>query len=511
MTLGQPIKLLLLVGACTSLGLSLSTAQNFFSEDFESYSEGGWSSFLGTSGWTIESDGGGGTGTWQIEKDTTTSGGTGPYLDNTKKDDSGNYLYSETSGDGQPNKSFITSSPTIDLSSANGASLQLYLHRYGDTIGTLNIKLSGDNGATYTTVKTFGGQRLTDQRDWEKVDIDLSDYDGNSEFKFQFDYTSGSSFTGDIAFDDILVLILPPIDMASLNESFDVNAVTPKLATTTINGAHHRLLIDSALDEDGWHAWATNDLAHFDEFNASQTVSEVGVSRGLQDDRLRLGLGVGYTSSDQDAIFGGGNEIDGKFFVAEANYRFTEKIIISPLLYYGEYDVDTVRGYAAGGPPSIGETDAVSYAVRFRVDWKDAFSTEKLSITPRVAYTFIESKADAYTEVGGAAPATFTNQHTRDHEVRAGVDIDCELTDKTELRMILESVTRSDSAGGLEGTSGGVAFNLNQQDQTKTWGRAGGELVHRLNDTASIHASVFGSTEGLDATVSGAVGLHVKF
>ena len=269
--------------------------------------------------------------------------------------------------------------------------------------------------------------------------------------------------------------------------------------------------MDSGLDEDGWHSWVTGDLARFDEVDSNQTLGEVGASRGFFNDTLRFGMGVGVTTVDQDTIFGGGSKIDGEFGLAEVNYRLPHDIILSSLLYYGSYDMETSRGYALGGANSRGETEIETLALRLRVDWKDAYKNDKFSITPRIAYTLIDTSADAYTETGGATPATFAKEDALDHEVRLGFDFDYALNEKTQLRAILEAVHRANDNNNLTGTSGGIGFNIAAQTSNDTWGRLGFDVIHELTENTNVTGAIFTSTEGYDPTVSGSIGLNMSF
>ena len=358
------------------------------------------------------------------------------------------------------------------------------------------FSLSGNEFSFAGAVMTFSGTTL--------AALNADEFDGTLAWTADDGPNDTISFT-------TLVKILNAIDYASLATSAENFRLPPLLAMTTINGSHHRILMDSGLDEDGWHSWVTGDLARFDDLDADQTLGEIGASRGFFNDTVRFGMGVGVTSLDQDTRFGGGSKIDGQFGLAEVNYRLPHNFILSSLVYYGRYDLETSRGYALGGAISRGETDAESLALRLRVDWKDAYKNDKFSITPRLAYTLIDSSADAYTETGGATPATFAKQNAQDHEVRLGFDIDYALSEKTKLRTILEAVHRTNDDNNLTGTSGGIAFNIAPQTSNNTWGRLGFDVIHQLNETTNLTTAVFTSTEGYDPTFSGSIGLNMSF
>ena len=166
---------------CTTGG----AAGIIFTDDLES--QGGWTGNFGT-GTT--------TGSWNVKSGSTSSVGTGPNAAH-----SGNfYFYYETSGTNPTSGSIV--SPLIDLSTASDdAEMSFWLHAYGAEIGTLNLGVSNNPSGPFSTIFTTTGQIQTANADpYQNVGINLSSYLGQQIY-LQFDYTSSSSFTGDIAID----------------------------------------------------------------------------------------------------------------------------------------------------------------------------------------------------------------------------------------------------------------------------------------------------------------------
>lgn len=136
---------------------------------------------------------GGGTRSWSVHTGSTSSSATGPTGDNTTG--SGNYMYCETSAPAILGDTYILNAPPAQPT--NGA-VQFAYHMYGATMGTLELQelqgglwttiwsLSGDQGNTWTTTPL----------------IPLI----GSVATLRFVYTRGSSFTGDAAIDDFLLL-----------------------------------------------------------------------------------------------------------------------------------------------------------------------------------------------------------------------------------------------------------------------------------------------------------------
>lgn len=302
----------------------------------------------------------------------------------------------------------------------------------------------------------------------------------------------------------------------SLLSGFTAQVLAKNLPALTLNGSHHRILMDTQVAEGGWHTWVTGDFSSNDKLNAEQTVGEIGASRyiGCCKD-FRFGIGLGSSSVDQDMTFNGQTEIEGNFILTELDYRLPESsVVVSALAYYGDWDADVSRGYLTSGSldSSRGSTDISSFALRLRADWQDSYVNGRLSVTPRLSYTFTDTQGDSYTETGGGFPIQFDGQDDQEHEVRLGADVDFAVSDKTEIRAIAELVHSFDDAGSLSGNIISLGdFDFDTDELETTWGRLGLELGHQLTENQLVRASVFTTTEGSDATVSGSLSYSINF
>ena len=88
---------------------------------------------------------------WWLMQGPTGSQNTGPQGDHTTG--SGIYYYAEasTNGVGFPYKTFITYTPTFDVSSTPGKVLSFWYHMYGSTMGDLEAGYIDGNGYTSLT------------------------------------------------------------------------------------------------------------------------------------------------------------------------------------------------------------------------------------------------------------------------------------------------------------------------------------------------------------------------
>lgn len=163
-----------------------------FLEDFDSLTSGagvypmGWSN-------------GGGVAEWSVDSGGTPSGATGPSA----AVSGSNYYYCETSSPRTNGDTFIVNTgPFASGSLANGM-LSFELSRVGATIGTLEVRMDDGSGAYATLLATYTGADPSGL-EWTSEQLMLP-MPLPANVSFQFNYAQGSSFTGDIAIDDVCV------------------------------------------------------------------------------------------------------------------------------------------------------------------------------------------------------------------------------------------------------------------------------------------------------------------
>ncbi|MDB4286295.1 choice-of-anchor J domain-containing protein, partial [bacterium] len=178
-----------------------------YAEDFETLSTCGTgcgSACLLTNGWTNDlSD----DIDWTVDVGGTGSSNTGPGVDHNPGTSTGKYLYTETSGCNGDTTNLI--SPPIDLS-AKVVEVSYWYHMFGATMGELHVDVSSDGGATWTlnvTPVVSGNQGNV----WLNQTINLSAFLGDT-VNVRFRGITGSSFTSDMAVDDVSFSELIPLD-----------------------------------------------------------------------------------------------------------------------------------------------------------------------------------------------------------------------------------------------------------------------------------------------------------
>ncbi len=165
---------------------------------------------------------------WTRDSGGTPSTGTGPSTGQ----DGSFYLYTEASTNvtpaGSPNKIALLNSPCIDLSSVPNASLDFGYHMLGANMGSLQVLVSTDNGASYTSVWSQNGSQ---GNVWNQASVALTAYAG-SVIQLQFKATTGTGWSSDIAIDNIKIISVTPDTQAP---TVPTNLSASTITNTTVD------------------------------------------------------------------------------------------------------------------------------------------------------------------------------------------------------------------------------------------------------------------------------------
>ena len=137
---------------------------------------------------------------WTLTNARTPSNGTGPET----AIDGSYYLFVEASGNGAgyPDKQAILTSPCFDLTQLTQATFSFNYHMYGTDMGTLDVEISEDDGATWTSIWTKTGNQ---GNAWQTTNLNLSAYTG-SNVQVRFNRVTGSTWRADIGIDNISLI-----------------------------------------------------------------------------------------------------------------------------------------------------------------------------------------------------------------------------------------------------------------------------------------------------------------
>ncbi len=101
-------------------------------------------------------------------------------------------------------KDAILNSPCFYVNVSNAYARFKY-HMYGATTGTLRFQVSTNNGTSWTTLWSRTGDQ---GNNWLTATVNVSSYINTNGVRFRFHGTTGTSFTGDIAIDDLSIYTL---------------------------------------------------------------------------------------------------------------------------------------------------------------------------------------------------------------------------------------------------------------------------------------------------------------
>ena len=170
--------------------------------------------------WTNE---GGDDFDWYVNSGGTVSSGTGPLVDHTTGTAAGKYMYTEASSPNYPNKTAYLTTPFMDLSGVIQPGISFWYHMYGATMGELHVDVYYNGAWTMDVMPPLIGQQQANQTDpYLQALVDLSAYT-SSPVQVRFRGITGSSYTGDIAIDDVYFTTLAgnPTMIVSTTEMSD--------------------------------------------------------------------------------------------------------------------------------------------------------------------------------------------------------------------------------------------------------------------------------------------------
>ena len=163
-------------------------------EGFEGVTPGVGSYPLGWTGGAAA----GGIRDWTADTGGTTSSSTGP---STGALGSATYMYCETSSPSVTGDTFVMNTSAYSLAGATGIAFDL--SRVGATIGTLEVRMDDGTGTYPTLLASYTGPE-PNGAEWVLESLALP-AGAPASASFQFIYTRGTSFTGDLAIDNFCI------------------------------------------------------------------------------------------------------------------------------------------------------------------------------------------------------------------------------------------------------------------------------------------------------------------
>jgi len=155
------------------------------------------------SGITWEPSGPSSSYTWLTSTSTTPSSNTGPASAAVFGSGSSTYAFCETSS--YYGSEFTLTTNCLDMSSLQNGLLNFEYHAYGAYIGTLEVQTSDDGSFWLTAWSVTGQQHSSGSEAATAVSVPLTAISGREGVYVRFKYTSGNSYTSDIAIDNVSI------------------------------------------------------------------------------------------------------------------------------------------------------------------------------------------------------------------------------------------------------------------------------------------------------------------
>lgn len=249
-------------------------------------------------------------------------------------------------------------------------------------------------------------------------------------------------------------VIYPDTYSMTLNTPIVLSDINIELSSLSMEGAHHRPLKSMSLVGDECF-WVNGDLSDKKSSNSSTKLSEFGVCADYSED-IRVGFGVGKSSTDQTKVNVLDVDLRGKYLYGEVGYSIESLNALMSLSFnVGKWDSTIKRMYLNAGTydSSLGSPNLSSKSVKARFDLLNAFQINGFEVSPSVSLTRSKVSVDAYTETGGGFPAQIDQQVQFINELRVGLSAEKNLNQDKKLRLMLDRFNEIDrDSNGVSGT-----------------------------------------------------------
>lgn len=156
---------------------------------------------------------------WTRLSGTTPSSGTGPSA----ASEGSTYIYAEATAPNNPSKVTILNSPCFDLSSTVAPTLEFDYHMDGTAVGSLVLEVRTST-TNWATLWSRSGSRGSN---WLTATIALTPYINSTDLRFRFRATTGTTWSSDIAIDNINLNAGNPINVQLIEEEQVLVQVAP--------------------------------------------------------------------------------------------------------------------------------------------------------------------------------------------------------------------------------------------------------------------------------------------
>ncbi|MBP6748220.1 MAG: autotransporter domain-containing protein [Xanthomonadaceae bacterium] len=250
------------------------------------------------------------------------------------------------------------------------------------------------------------------------------------------------------------------------------------------------------------------------DLHGGQRVAQTQVGACANVGDAHIAFGVGGTRTRQDGLLGGRTDLDGRFANASVSFPIASSLRGNVSVSRGWFDGALRRRYVNGSAIDMSQArpDARTSAVDARVDWRIATNAESLTWTPYLAYTWMRTDVDPYTETGGGFPAAYDRLTDDTQHARLGVSAE-RAWRRMSLQLTLEAVHRMDE--GPTATRGHVVglydFAAPIDSAERTWGGINLSAQIPIGERGILGLDAQGASAGDDAQWSVGASYRLRF
>ena len=286
----------------------------------------------------------------------------------------------------------------------------------------------------------------------------------------------------------ILKSVQRMMSLASVSESLESSsrAVGAALSTSTlhVHGAHGRPM-SRYVDEGESTVWVLGDYGVRRHGDQDGNTGIAGVGAGHNFGLMQFNYSLGRTWTEEDLVQGGEVDTDTFFLMLEGIVPVHEEaglfLTVGGFHQWGEADIR--RGYLNSGGQRDFSTASPSMhgqGARVRMDWVDAWSASRVSLSPYADLSYSRIRMEGYEESGGDLPARFSSRSDSVTELRVGSELAMPIADSGFDFVATGNVTHRFDSDGVR-TRGRMLndpftvneFNIDGRDYDQTWVRAG--------------------------------------
>lgn len=401
---------------------------------------------------------------WDRNSGGTTSSSTGP----SSAAEGSWYMYTETTGNGTgyPNKTFSLLTPCFNLQGQSTATLTFQYHMYGATMGSLEVQASTDGGNSWSGNLW---SRSGDQgNQWSQATVNLNAWVSASNLRLRFLGTSSTSYTSDMAIDDVELSVTGGGGQQYANLPYSTGFESggfDQYWTTQSSNSFGRIQVTSANSPSGsYHA-----------------TMDVTTNNNFAQNEMRLGLRLAGASnvqlsfdwkefSDED------HTQDGVYLSDDGGSSFTKVYnLTGGSTTYQTIDLD-ISALAAANSLSLNNTFVVKFQQydNYTIT-TDGHAIDNVSVVEGASCPALDF--DAYTispygngQDGGTATAS-GNTLTLNNNAWKYISFPYTVTANTVLEVEFSSTTEGEIHGIGFDTDLGISSNLTFQFHgTQSWG-----------------------------------------